>query len=159
MGGLLLERRWHRDVQGASQRQLFEIVSDVESYPGFIPGCVGARILQRDAEQWLVENSYGLGPLRQSFVSRAHVRPPHSIDIASPDMPWGSLTVAWRFEPSPRGCRVDCHTRLGFHSRLTAVLAGLVIGDIERSVIAAFERRAAETSPPRSPRASPPQLG
>ena len=50
--------------------QLFEMVSDVQSYPKFLPWCVGARIRSADDELIVADLMIGYKLLRERFTSR-----------------------------------------------------------------------------------------
>ena len=122
--------------------QLFALVSDIESYPAFVPGCLEARIVERGETVWKVENVFGFGPVRSRFMSRAELDPPHRLDITSREEPWRDFRMNWRFADSALGCRLFCALALVFRSPLLARLAHMASGEMERGVVSAFERRA-----------------
>ena len=59
--------------------QLFELINDVESYPQFLDGCVGAEILR--LEEGFMEARLDLKKkgISQSFVTRNQLIAPNSI--------------------------------------------------------------------------------
>ena len=133
---------WRRTFPRLSSAQLFALVSDIESYPAFVPGCLHARIVERGETVWKVENVFGFGPVRSRFMSRAELDPPHRLDITSREEPWRDFRMNWRFEDADAGCRLSCALALVFRSPLLARVAHLASGELERGVVSAFERRA-----------------
>jgi coenzyme Q-binding protein COQ10 len=135
-------RYWKREFPRFTPEQLFALVSDVESYPIFIPGCVSARIVAKNERIWRVDNVYGVGPIRRHFLSIAELDPPHAIKISSNDGLWRDFQMSWRFEPSGSGCRVSCTSSAEFRSPVLAALARISESEMEDRIIAAFEARA-----------------
>ena len=135
-------RRWSRLVVACDVETLFAIVADVERYPEFVPGCLSARILERQPGRWIVDNIFGFGPLRSQFRSTAEPDSPHSLTIHSHDGPWREFLIRWRFRAESDGCLLSCEATLDFRSPLLAGVASLVAAEVERRVIAAFQSRA-----------------
>jgi coenzyme Q-binding protein COQ10 len=135
-------RTWERKFPRFKPEQLFALVSDIESYPIFVPGCLNARIVERSERVWRVENVFGFGPVRSRFTSIAELDPPRRLDISSGDGPWRDFRMSWQFRPSGTGCRVSCTSTLEFRSPLFAVLAKFLRSEMEARIIAAFEARA-----------------
>lgn len=135
-------REWVREFPRFKPEELFALVSDIESYPLFVPGCLNARIVERSERVWRVENVFGFGPVRTRFISIAELDRPHRLDISSRDGPWRDFRLAWRFQPSGAGCRVSCTSTLELRSPLLAPLAKLSESAFGRRLIAAFEARA-----------------
>jgi len=141
-GGRAGTREWVREFPLFKPEELFALVSDVESYPIFLPGCLNARIMERSGRVLRVENVFGFGPMRTRFVSVAELAPPHRLDISSRDGPWRNFRLCWRFQPMNGGCRVSCTSSLELRSALLAPLAKLSENAIGNRLMAAFEARA-----------------
>ncbi|MCP5366947.1 MAG: type II toxin-antitoxin system RatA family toxin [Hyphomicrobiales bacterium] len=132
----------HRFDQFTAE-QLFAVASDIESYPDFIPHCVGARIRRRDGNDLVVDNLFAAGPARLRFTTHALFDPPRAIDITGTDGPFEHLRIAWRFTPQAGGGTVAEFTlETRFRRRLMARLSRLVTDHAERRVLDAFRRRA-----------------
>jgi coenzyme Q-binding protein COQ10 len=143
---MALTRRFTRRYARYSPGQLFALASDIESYPSFVPGCRRANIVSREGDALgqalTVENVFGFGPLNQPFRTSALLKPPHELVIVSRDGPWRLFSMHWRFQREQAGCRLSCEVTLDFASRVLNLLASLAAADVERQVLAAFERRA-----------------
>jgi coenzyme Q-binding protein COQ10 len=135
-------RSWEREFPHFKPEQMFALVSDIESYPIFVPGCRYARIVERGETAWRVENVFGFGPVQRRFISTAELEPSLRLDISSRDGPWREFRLSWRFQPSGTGCRVSCASTLRFRSPLLAALAKVSASSMEERIIGAFSARA-----------------
>jgi len=132
-----------KDFSNYSQQELYEIAADVESYPQFIPLCKGIRVLERNADHWLVDNLYGFGPIRVHFRSTATFYPPERIEVVSTQHPFKKLHVIWRFIPLPDGgCRATFEIEEEFRSRVTNNLSQSFQSTIQPNLLSRFETRA-----------------
>lgn len=97
--------------------ELYHIVSDVASYPQFIPFCTGSRILRKSlpssprpsastslpAQSITMDAELTVGFLsfKESYTSKVTCRPNESVEaVASSSTPlFKTLTTTWRFQP------------------------------------------------------------
>jgi len=123
--------------------QLFDLAADVESYPEYLPGWVGARILERNGNHLRVEQQLGLKLIPLPFVTTAVLEPPQKISIHSSDGPFRFLQIEWHFEPAGPG---HCTVSLDFNFQMrTAFLEPVVTGLFDHSspeILNRFEKRA-----------------
>jgi len=140
-----LQRTVQRQLADYSPEQLFALVSDIESYPDFIPHCIGARIRRRSGQNLVVENMFGAGPVRVRFITHAMFDPPTAIDVVSADGPFESLKIAWRFTAVEGGTRAEFSIETRFRRRIVERLSHLLNEPTEQKVLDAFERRARKT--------------
>ena len=126
-----------------SCEQLFDLAADVESYPEYLPGWVGARILERSSNQLRVEQQLGLKLLSLPFVTTAVLDHPQKISIHSSDGPFRSLQIEWRFEPAGTG---HCTVLLDFNYQLRIgfleLMAAALFDHSSTEIINRFEKRA-----------------
>ncbi|KAH9833654.1 dehydrase and lipid transport-domain-containing protein [Rhodofomes roseus] len=89
--------------------ELYKVVTDVDSYPKFLPFCVSARVLDRSvptsADKPLTmraEMTVGFLSFKESYVSDVICRPNQSVEIAaSTSTPlFRTLNTVWRFQPA-----------------------------------------------------------
>lgn len=135
-------RRWSVRISGVSAEQAFALLADVERYPDFVPGCLAARVVTRMPGRWMVENRFGIGPLRLAFRSEAIPDPPHALRIVSTDGPWRRLVLTWTVREDGDGCVVGFAAEAGFRSPILGGLARAGLADLEPRIIRAFELRA-----------------
>jgi ribosome-associated toxin RatA of RatAB toxin-antitoxin module len=128
-----------------SAEEIYRLVEDIESYPGFLPWCLAARVHERGAASTRATLTVGMPGLRQSFTTRNDNRPGQSIDLHLIDGPFKTFAAAWRFHPlSPRACRIEFTLRYEFSSRALSRLLEPLFNGIANSMVDAFTRRAAE---------------
>lgn len=133
----------HESTLGFSVEQLFQVASDVERYPEFLPLCRAARILERDGNDLLVDNLYGNALVRIHFRTRARFDPPNGLEISAVDGPFEKLDITWRFEEAAdgKGARVVFTMDQQFRHGLLNAAAAIFGGSMEMQTIRAFERR------------------
>ena len=117
-----------------SCEQLFDLAADVESYPEYLPGWVGAKILERNGNRLRVEQQLGLKLLPLPFVTTAVLDRPQKISIHSDDGLFRFLQIEWRFEPADTG---SCTVSLDFNFQMR-------VGFLERMVTALFDHSSPE---------------
>lgn len=132
---------------------MYDLVVDVESYPQFLPLCVGLRVKKRGEADGqlhlLADMSIGYKAIRESFTSKAVCDPKNlEIHVQYVDGPFKQLKNRWKFtniEPKEAGgksCRVEFEIEYEFKSGALALLMGSVFDMAFRSFAEAFEKRA-----------------
>jgi ribosome-associated toxin RatA of RatAB toxin-antitoxin module len=133
-----------------SAGQMFDLVSDVASYPAFLPWCDKAKVLQKHADGQTAEISLNFKGLRQSFSTRnTHLL--HEDGILEDRLklvngPFSQLDGVWRFSPvgdiSLSSCKIELELNYGFDNPAMAALVGPVFDWIASSLVDAFVQRA-----------------
>ncbi|MFQ5995454.1 MAG: type II toxin-antitoxin system RatA family toxin [Acidiferrobacterales bacterium] len=128
-----------------SNENMFDLVADIERYPEFLAGWLAADIRQRDGDVLYVDQALGLGILRLRFSSRAVLRRPERIDIASTDGPFERFDINWQFEPiSDLKCLLHFRLSYRLRSSLVEIVTARFLSESARAVVTSFERRAAQ---------------
>ena len=97
-----------------SDRQMFDLVANIECYPEFLPWCVGTRIKTRDEEMIVADMVIGYKMFREKFTSRVKLSTPDRIDVIYEDGPFRYLNNHWIFLPQEDGsCVVDFYVDFG----------------------------------------------
>lgn len=135
---------WSRFFPDYTPEQLFDLVSNVESYPRFLPGCTAARIKEQNGDLWIVDNVFAIGPMRSRFESQARAKRPNLLSISSSDGPWKEFNLTWELEAEGDGCRVTCKFSVSFASKAIAAAARLGLKEMDRRIISGFEKQAAK---------------
>ena len=127
-----------------SSEQMFNLVSDVEKYPEFLPWCVGTRIRSQEGNLILADMVIGYKMFREKFTSEVLLQAPDRIDVKYMDGPFKYLNNHWIFMANPDGsCTVDFFVDFEFRSRLLQRLIGVVFNEAVRIMVHSFEKRAA----------------
>ena len=122
-----------------SPQQMFDVVNDVEQYPGFLPWCVSSEVLESTPETMVARLVLAKGGLRQSFTTRNRLQPPEQIEISLVDGPFSMLEGRWQFKQlGPDGCKVDMTLRFDFDSKVMNATLGKVFNAAADRLVDAF---------------------
>jgi ribosome-associated toxin RatA of RatAB toxin-antitoxin module len=127
-----------------SAAEIYALVEDIESYPRFLPWCVGAIVLEKGVFT-KAKITAGMRGLRQSFTTVNESRPAESIDMRLLEGPFKSFAAAWRFSPlEAHACRIEFSLEYEFSSRALAKLLEPLFDRIADTMVSAFAKRADE---------------
>ena len=133
-----------------SAQQMFDLVSDVETYPRFLPLCRALRVLKQTAEGetrvFVAEMQVGYKAIRETFTTRVTCDGrAKRILVEYIDGPFRYLKNTWVFRDGDGGTsHVDFHIDYEFKNRMLGVLMGGMFDQAFRRFADAFERRADE---------------
>lgn len=137
-----------RRVKHAAEN-MFNLVADVQSYPGFVPLCKSLNVRRRDTlpdgrEVVIAEMTVAYRFIRESFTSRVVLdRANNVIDVTYLDGPFKELFNRWMFSPVDEGTTdVNFSIRYEFRNRALAAVMGSVFDRAFRRFAVAFEERA-----------------
>lgn len=124
---------------------MFALVSDIETYPRFLPWCTGAEILSRNANSVTARIEFAVGKVSKSFVTRNINREYSEIAMQLVDGPFSQLQGRWRFDPlGEEGCKISLYLEYDFSNRMVSMVVRQVFGKIANSLVDAFQQRAVE---------------
>jgi coenzyme Q-binding protein COQ10 len=83
--------------------QLFDLVIDVERYPGIVPFVVAAKVSRRKERMMWVQMTMGMGFLHKRFTTVAELDRPRRVTINSYDPLFERFEQIWTFQPAARG--------------------------------------------------------
>jgi ribosome-associated toxin RatA of RatAB toxin-antitoxin module len=143
-----------------SAEEMFALVTDIASYPSFLPWCDRAIVQAVEADGVVAEVGISISGIRQSFVTRnvhSHVGIlGRKVQLTLVKGPFSDLNGEWSFTPleavpdadstvppaSPRACRVDLRLNYSFDNAALSALVGPVFDRIAGSLVDAFVKRA-----------------
>ena len=126
-------------------QEMFELVSDIESYPRFLPWCRGARILSRDVDEVRASIEFAVGGVTRSFTTRNRHQVNKMIVMHLVDGPFSRLDGFWRFDPlGEEGSKIALFLEYDFANRMLGLVVGPVFGQIANTLVDAFQQRAVE---------------
>jgi len=126
-----------------SAQQMFELVNDIEAYPQYMEGCVGAKVLAR-GEDW-VEARLELSKagVTQSFVTRNQLQAPQLMSMQLVEGPFKRLQGAWRFTPlNDTACKVSFSLEFELQNRLLGMAVGKLFESVSNKQVDALCARA-----------------
>jgi ribosome-associated toxin RatA of RatAB toxin-antitoxin module len=128
-----------------SARQLFDLVSDVESYPSYMDGCVGARVLRRDEDSLEARLDLARGGIKQSFSTRNRMLGAREITLELLDGPFEYFTGHWDFTAlSDSACKMSLYLEFKFKSTLLGAAASRLFDQATNNMVDAVSRRATQ---------------
>ncbi|MDE2296313.1 MAG: type II toxin-antitoxin system RatA family toxin [Gammaproteobacteria bacterium] len=133
-------------------RQMYDLVSDVERYPQFLPWCTAAHVEPAAPGEVLASISIARGLLRTEFTTRNASTPGEEILMRLVRGPFRRLTGHWRFETLPDGgSRVSFRVDFEFRSLLTSAALNPIFEALCATIVEAFVARARAVYSVRSP--------
>ncbi len=128
--------------------QLFDLVSDIEKYPEFLPWCSAARIISRDGEEIIADLIISFKIWREKFTSRVKLTPPSKNEIGKVEVelvegPFTHLINRWEFYPEKSGqTLISFFVDFKFKSALLEKMIGMMFEFAVKEMGEAFEKRA-----------------
>lgn len=123
--------------------RVYALVNDIESYPQYMDGCVGARILRR--EPGLVEAQLDLARagIVQSFATRNLLQEFDYIELQLLEGPFNSFSGRWQFlRLGDLACKVSLDLEFSFNNSVLGVAAGKLFESVTAGLVDALSRRA-----------------
>ena len=122
---------------------IYEIVSDIDFYSQFIPGCVSSEIISREGN--IIEAILELKYLVMSgkFKSRVTLDP-KKLTIISEGIegPFSSIFTKWSFDEVDEGVLVNINIALDLNNKIFESILKKNIKKIISKVVVSFEERA-----------------
>jgi ribosome-associated toxin RatA of RatAB toxin-antitoxin module len=123
--------------------QVFALVNDIEAYPQYMDGCVGAKVLRSEGD--LVEARLDLarGGVRQSFSTRNRSRAPHAIELELLEGPFEHFAGCWQFQSlGEAACKVSLDLQFRLRGGLLGAAAGKLFESVAPTLVDAVDQRA-----------------
>ena len=131
-------------------RQMYDLVSDIEKYPEFLPYCTGLVIKSQNARGDKViktaEMSIGYKLIKEKITSRILEDPQQFIIKTSLiSGPFSNMENSWEFLPSESdGCNVIFSLNYTFSSKMFEAILGNAFDKFFNLFASSFEKRAYE---------------
>lgn len=131
-----------------SAQQMYALVTDVATYPEFLPWCDHARVIEQDDAGMTAEVGLAFGGMRQAFTTRNTHVPGREVHLRLVKGPFSSLDGTWRFTPvgeegeQAQACRVQLELNYGFDNFALQAVVGPVFDKVAASLVEAFVKRA-----------------
>lgn len=123
--------------------QLFELVSDIEAYPGYMDGCVGAQVLRRQADMLEARLDLARGGIRQSFTTRNQLVYAQSMTLELIDGPFNSFSGRWDFQPlGDAGAKLSLFLEFTFNNAVLGAAASRLFDKVANNLVDAVGQRA-----------------
>lgn len=126
-----------------TDKQLYDIVIDVESYPEFLPWCKKTKIINKiDNNNFDATLTIGYKALDENYTSRVQGVYLKKIQSNAIKGPFKYLESIWEFKGSEKSCKVTFGLKYEFKSYFLAKLMGTIFQKASQKMFYAFEDRA-----------------
>lgn len=131
--------------------RLYGLITDIERYPQFVPGCTRAHIESQQAQEVIATLGVRRGALDTEFTTRNVLEPNRSVTMTLVRGPFKTLEGVWSVKPlGESGCEVSLRLRFEFSNRLAGAMLTPIFEDTAKSLVDAFVARAREIARPPS---------
>lgn len=128
-----------------SAEQMFQLVNDVYSYPDFLPGCTGSRVINASSNEMTAAVDVAKAGISKTFTTRNTLLENQSINMQLVDGPFRRLMGGWQFTSlSEQACKVELHLDFEFTNKLIELAFGKIFKELAGNMVQAFTQRAKE---------------
>ena len=126
-----------------TDQQMFDLINDIEAYPAFMGGCVGAEVLLTDGQVLEARLDLSQMGISHSFVTRNELSPPTQMTMSLVEGPFQHLSGVWTFKAlSKTACKVILLLEFEFSSNLVSRAATRWFETIANEQVDSLCRRA-----------------
>ncbi|WP_375752896.1 SRPBCC family protein [Vibrio sp. HN007] len=126
-----------------SAEQMYDLVNDVLSYPEFLPGCSGSKILKSDESQMVASVDVAKAGIKKTFTTSNTLESSNAILMELVEGPFKSLKGGWYFTAlDEAACKVELKLDFEFSSKLVEMAFGKVFSELTNNMVSAFTARA-----------------
>lgn len=135
-----------------SAHEMFALVTDIPSYPKFLPWCGGARILSQDEDQMMASIDIAYHGVHRSFTTRNRLQKDKMLEITLVEGPFSHLHGYWQFIPlDERSSRISMEIDFEVSNRVLGLVINPVFTAIANQLVDSFVGRARQLYGPRAP--------
>ena len=128
-----------------SAEQMFNLVNDVASYPEFLPGCSGSRVLESSDLKMVASVDVSKAGIGKTFTTANTLVAGREIFMELVDGPFKKLTGVWLFTPlDEQACKVELKLEFEFASKMIEIAFGKIFHEVTSNMVNAFTQRAKE---------------
>jgi len=126
-----------------SAQQMFDLVNDIEAYPQYMDGCVGAQVLKREGDWLEARLDLSKAGVNQSFVTRNQLKAPEWMSMTLVDGPFRYLKGKWHFSVlADNACKVSFELEFELQNKLLGMAVGKLFESVASKQVDALCARA-----------------
>jgi ribosome-associated toxin RatA of RatAB toxin-antitoxin module len=124
---------------------LFDLVNDIEAYPQYMDGCIGAQILHREEAMIEARLDLARGGITQSFSTRNRMLGTETITLELLEGPFDYLEGRWSFQAlGDTACKISLQLEFAVNNTVLGVAAAKLFELVTNNLVDAVGKRAAE---------------
>ncbi|MDN3610756.1 SRPBCC family protein [Vibrio ostreicida] len=126
-----------------SAEQMFKLVNDVASYPDFLPGCSGSRVIESHDSAMVAAVDVSKAGISKTFITSNQLVLDEAILMNLVDGPFKTLKGGWFFTAlDDQACKVELKLEFEFSSKMIELAFGKVFNELTSNMVNAFTQRA-----------------
>lgn len=135
---------WH------TPREMYELVTQVERYPEFLPWCNKVEVLAREGDTVTARLHLAYAGVKHAFTTRNRNEEGRSVRMELVDGPFSRLDGLWEFLPlnkpgsdgEPTACKIAFELNYAFSSGALEAVVSPVFDRIANTFVDSFVQRA-----------------
>lgn len=138
-----------------SPREMYDLVTDVQAYPQFLPWCSKAEVVEAHDDGVTARLSLAYMGVQHAFTTRNVHQAGQSVAVQLVDGPFSRLEGHWRFHPLGRpgsdqtACKIEFDLAYAFSSVALEAVVSPVFDRVANTLVDSFVRRAEGVYGPR----------
>lgn len=138
-----MTRHTEQRILNHSAQTIYDLVSDVERYPEFLPWVLRAKTVSPTDRGFVADLTVGYKLFQETYRSHVILSPHSRVEVEYIQGPFKHLHNSWQFTPlSPESVLVDFLIDFEFQSFLFQKMIQPFFTEATQKMIAAFEGRA-----------------
>lgn len=126
-----------------TDREMFELVADIPSYPKFLPWCADARIVATEEDAVIATVTIAYSGVQKTFTTRNRLQKNKMMEIRLLEGPFRYLHGYWRFSALDKdACRISLDLEFEVANKLVGIVLTPVFTNIANQLVDGFHRRA-----------------
>ncbi|NUW66519.1 SRPBCC family protein [Vibrio coralliilyticus] len=131
-----------------SAEQMFKLVNDVASYPEFLPGCSGSRVIESSGSAMVASVDVSKAGISKTFTTSNELISGEAILMNLVDGPFKTLKGGWFFTAlDDKACKVELKLEFEFSSKMIEMAFGKIFNELTSNMVNAFTKRAKQVYP------------
>jgi ribosome-associated toxin RatA of RatAB toxin-antitoxin module len=124
---------------------IYLLINDIEAYPQYMDGCVGAQILAQTDETMDARLDLSRAGIRLSFVTRNTLTPGRRVKLSLIDGPFENLAGEWALLPLGAGaCKLSLYLEFALTNSVVGVATRQLFNSVANNLVDALVKRANE---------------
>jgi len=123
--------------------QLFDLVNDIEAYPNYMDGCVGASVLHREGQVMEARLDLAKGGIAQSFSTRNRMTEARQITLELLDGPFEYFQGCWEFHAlGDSACKISLNLEFNVKNSVLGAATARLFDKVTNNLVDAVSQRA-----------------